>query len=99
MRHKKFLLGRIHLNGVPVELRYGDLLVAQGEGANALDWEVVLRTEELLRLEQAPYDVHMETKDERQLWGQGVLVRTDGLAHVLRGGGRGLDGFAAEDFD
>ena len=97
MRHKTFRLSHLRLNGVPVAVHYGDLLVAQGEAAVAVDWEVVVSTLDELRLVPASYDVHMETLEARQLWGLGLLVRSDGRAHVFRGGGS-LDGFSPADF-
>lgn len=97
MRHKKFRFSHLRLNGVPVEVHYGDLLVAQGEVAVGVDWEVVVATLDELHLEPAPYDVHMETADARQLWGPGLLVRSDGRAHVFRGGGV-LAGFSVDEF-
>ena len=97
MRHKRFRFDHLRLNGVPVEVRYGDLLVAQDESSVSIDWEVVVTTADRLQLEPAAYDVHLETWEDRQLWGPGLLVRSDGRAHVFRGGGR-LDGFSAEDF-
>lgn len=97
MRHKRFRFSQLQLNGVPVAVRYGDLLVAQDEVATAVDWEVVMTTLEDLHLDPAPYDVHMEVSGTRQMWGQGLLVRSDGRAHVFRGGGT-LAGFNVEDF-
>ncbi|MFN0026902.1 MAG: hypothetical protein ACKV2O_06945 [Acidimicrobiales bacterium] len=97
MRHKRFRFSHLCLNGVPVGVHYGDLLVAQDEVATAVDWEVVLTTTDELRLEPASYDVHIEVGEDRQLWGPGLLVRSDGRAHVFRGGGA-LDGFSSEDF-
>ena len=92
MRHKRFRFGHMRLNGIPVNVRYGDLLVAQNDCNEQLDWEVVVKTTDRLTLEPSAYDVHVETSEDRQLWGAGVLVRTDGRAHVFRGGGT-LDGF------
>jgi hypothetical protein len=97
VRHKTFRFSHLRLNGIPVDVHYGDLLVAQPESAGGVDWEVVVTTNDPLHLEPAPYDVHMETGEHRQLWGQAVLVRSDGRAHVFRGGGT-LDGFSAEEF-
>ena len=97
MRHKKFRFSHLRLNGIPVGVQYGDLLVAQDEAAVTVDWEVVVTTLDELHLDPAPYDVHVETADDRQLWGRGVLVRSDGRAHVFRGGGA-LDGFSVEEF-
>ena len=96
MRHKKIRFGHLRLNGISVEVRYGDLLVALDDSSAQLDWEVVVATTDLLTLEPMSYDVHIETVDRRQLWGAGVLVRTDGRAHVFRGGGN-LDGFSVEE--
>ena len=98
MRHKRIRFGHLRLNGVPVDVRYGDLLVAQDDASPLLDWEVVLATRQPLQLAQASYDVHIETADCGQLWGSGVLVRSDGKAHVLRGSG-GLNGFERVGFD
>ena len=98
MRHKRIRFEHLQLNGVAVDVRYGDLLVAQDECAELPDWEVVVSTRQVLDLEMAPYDVHMETGDARQLWGPGLLVRSDGRAHVFRGGGA-LDGFSFDELD
>ncbi len=96
LRHKKFRFDHLRLNGVPVDVHYGDLLVAKDEASSTVDWEVVVTTMVTLHLEQAAYDVHMETPDHRQLWGSGLLVRSDGRAHVFRGGGA-LDGFSLDE--
>ena len=96
MRHKKIRFGHLRLNGIAVDVRYGDLLVALDDSSAQLDWEVVVATTDVLDLEPMSYDVHIETGDRRQLWGAGVLVRTDGRAHVFRGGGK-LDGFSVEE--
>ena len=97
MRHRHFRFSHLRLNGVPVGVHYGDLLVAQDEAAIAVDWEVVVSTLDELHLEPASYDVHIEVGEDRQMWGPGLLVRSDGRAHVFRGGGA-LDGFTPEDF-
>jgi len=97
MRHKTFRFAHLRLNGIPVAVHYGDLLVAQPESATSIDWEVVVTTEDDLTLEQAPYDVHLELAGGRQLWGQAVLVRSDRRAHVFRGGSD-LQGFSADEF-
>lgn len=97
MRHTRIRFDRLQLNGVPVDVRYGDLLVAQDECAQRPDWEVVVSTFDRLELEPRAYDVHMESSG-RQLWGPGVLVRSDGRAHVFRGGGV-LDGFSADELE
>lgn len=96
MRHKRFRFEHLRLNGVPVDVHYGNLLVAKDEAAVTADWEVVVTTNVPLHLEPAAYDVHMETKEDRQLWGSGLLVRSDGRAHVFRGGGA-LDGFSLDE--
>ena len=93
MRHKRIRFGHLRLNGIPVDVRYGDLVVAQDEACGQVDWEIVVTTRNELHLPMSAYDVHVET-DDRQLWGPGLLVRSDGRAHVFRGGGE-LDGFDA----
>jgi hypothetical protein len=96
VRHKRIRFDQLMLNGVPVAVRYGDLIVAKDESCEAMDWEVVVATDEALHLDFSPYDVHIETVDARQVWGPGLLVRTDGRAHVFRGGGR-LDGVSLDE--
>lgn len=96
MRHKKIRFGHLRLNGVEVDVRYGDLLVALDDSSAQLDWEVVVATTDVLTLTPSSYDVHIETAERRQLWGAGVLVRSDGHAHVFRGGGT-LDGFSLDE--
>jgi hypothetical protein len=110
VRHTRIRFEHLQLNGVPVDVRYGDLLVAQDECAELPDWEVIVFTNGTLDLDMAPYDVHMEVVDpadeaargepdgSRQLWGSGLLVRSDGRAHVFRGGGP-LQGFSAGELD
>jgi hypothetical protein len=98
VRHKKFRFDHLRLNGVPVDVHYGDLLVAHDEACEHVDWEVEVTTADRLSLEHAAYDVHVETKESRQIWGPGLLVRTDGRAHVFRGGGM-LDGFSPAELD
>lgn len=98
LRHKRIRFEHLQINGVPVEVRYGDLLIAKDDCAQLLDWEVVVSTRDRLELQMSAYDVHMETGDARQLWGPGLLVRSDGRAHVFRGGGA-LDGFSSDELD
>lgn len=98
LRHKRIRFEHLQLNGVPVEVRYGDLLIAKDDCAQLLDWEVVVSTRDRLQLQMSAYDVHIETGDARQLWGPGLLVRSDGRAHVFRGGGS-LDGFSSDELD
>ena len=98
MRHKRIRFEHLQLNGVPVEVRYGDLLIAKDDCAQLLDWEVVVSTRDRLQLQMSDYDVHIETGDKRQLWGPGLLVRSDGRAHVFRGGGA-LDGFSSDELE
>ena len=98
VRHKRIRFDHLQLNGVRVDVRYGDLLVAQDDSFDRLDWEVVIATSEPLELAFNSYDVHVETSDARQLWGSGLLVRTDGRSHVFRGGGA-LDGLTTADLD
>ncbi len=97
MRHKSFRFAHLRLDGVPVAVHYGDLLVAQPDDTAALDWEVVLTTMDELALEPAAYDMHLEIGDGRQMWGQALLVRSDGRAHVFRGA-MAINGLAADEF-
>ncbi len=85
MRNARFDLTFLTVNGIPVELVGGSLIVAEPEGITTPDWEAVCRSTETLELQRQPYDVELGTED-RQFAGAALLVRSDGTSHVFRGG-------------
>lgn len=96
MRHVRFDLGSIALEGIPVELKAAYLLVAEQEGVDQLQWEVLAYARDPAELRQARYEVEATTLEGRRLAGAAVLVRSVEGAHVLRGDGP-LAGLAAGD--
>lgn len=68
-------------------------MVAKRSNSETIDWELVHRTNEIVTLVQAPYDLVMRGP-EGSLSGTAVLVRSDGRSHVFRGAGE-LSGFGS----
>ena len=93
MRHRRFLISTLLADEAEIPSVGGDLLVAAHEGSDDVDWELVHRSSEVVRLEQAPYRLEMEGV-EGVFRGPAVLVRSDGRSHVFRGAGplKGFDG-------
>jgi hypothetical protein len=93
VRHRRYLISTLEVDGARVPSIGGDLLVAQHEGTDEPDWELVHRSSEPVALDQAPYQLVMEGV-EGAFRGPAVLVRSDGRSHVFRGAGplAGFDG-------
>ncbi|MDH3708003.1 MAG: hypothetical protein OES57_18210 [Acidimicrobiia bacterium] len=96
LRHVRYLLRSLTLNGVPVSVGTGTLVAARPVGAEAIDWEIVVSSSTPLELEQAVYDIDTCTTQDRALRGSALLVRTDGRSHVFRGAAE-LDGLTDSD--
>lgn len=91
MRHRRYLITELRADGTDIPSTGGDLLVARKDGDDSLDWELVHRSSEPVRLDQAPYELEM-VGVEGTFRGPAILVRSDGRSHVFRGAGP-LDGF------
>ena len=93
MRHRRFLISTLLADELAIPSVGGDLLVAAHDGSDDVDWELVHRSSEVVRLEPAPYRLRMEGI-EGVFRGPAVLVRSDGRSHVFRGAGPlvGFDG-------
>jgi hypothetical protein len=93
VRHRRYLISELRADGTDIPSTGGDLLVARHEGTEDDDWELVHRSSEPIRLEQAPYQLEMAGV-EGSFSGPAVLVRSDGRSHVFRGAGplAGFDG-------
>ena len=96
MRHVRFDVASLALEGIAVELRAAYLLVAEQEGADQLQWEVLAYAADPAELARDRYEVDVTTLDGRRLAGTAVLVRSIEGAHVLRGDGP-LAGLAVDD--
>lgn len=91
MQHRRYLISELRADGSTIPSTGGDLLVACRDNSQDLDWELVHRSSEPVRLDQAPYHLEMHGV-EGHFSGPAVLVRSDGRSHVFRGAGD-LDGF------
>ena len=93
MQHYRFVIETLTASGRRIPSQGGDLMVAQRDNSDSLDWELVHRTSEIVTLVQAPYVLEMDGP-EGTLSGPAVLVRSDGRSHVFRGAGP-LEGFGS----
>lgn len=96
MRHLRFDVATLSVDGVEVPLKAAYLLVAEQEGAPDLQWECVAYGLHATRIAEGRYPVDIVTLDGRDLAGAAILVRSVDGAHVLRGDGP-LAGVGAEE--
>ena len=96
MRHARFDVASLAVEGVGVPLKAAYLLVAEQEGVDALQWECLAYGLDPAPIAEGRYRVDIVTLDDRALWGPAVLVRSIDGAHVLRGDGP-LRGLTVED--
>lgn len=87
MRHVRFDIAGLAIEGVGVPLRAAYLLVAQTDDAEHPQWELVAYALDPAPLAQAPYRIDVTTLEGRELRGDAILVRSVDGAHVLRGAG------------
>lgn len=92
MRHCRYFIDQLRVSGQEMTQVGGDLVVAEFEGRDELDWELVCRTRPGTEIDMAPHTLEMDGP-EGPLSGPALLVRSDGTAHVFRGAGT-LEGFA-----
>ena len=87
MRHVRFDVHRLALDGEDLPLAYGDVLVADQDGNTDLEWElqVVLLADRTI--ERAPCALSLRLLDGRQVDGDAFLVRSQERMHVFRGTG------------
>ena len=91
MRHVRFDLATVVIEGVPVLLKAAYLLVVEADDGPHPHWEVLAYALDTAPIDKARYRVALTTLDGRELTGDAVLVRSVEGAHVLRGDGP-LDG-------
>jgi hypothetical protein len=94
MRSWQVAVGAASVDGQPVGLEQGHLLVVLREGDDVPgpnDWEVTLVTDPPRPVAPGRHRVRLETFDGDALVGHGVVRFSDGARHLLRGDGA-LDG-------
>jgi len=87
MRHVRFDVATLAIEGIPVVLKASYLLVAEQEGQGELQWECLVYSLDAKQIPQSTYAVDITTLDGRELAGRAVVVRSIDGAHVLRGDG------------
>lgn len=87
MRHARFDVHRLAVDGEDLPLAYGDVLVADQDGNDDLEWEVQVVLLADRAIEQAPYAVALRLLDGREVAGDAFLVRSNERMHVFRGAG------------
>ena len=97
MRHARFDVARLAVEGVDLPLKAAYLLVAERPSQADLDWECLAFALDDAPLAQQRYQVAISLLfDDRTVTGPAILVRSVDGAHVLRGDGP-LDGIAPTD--
>ncbi|MGI8755133.1 MAG: hypothetical protein ACR2MB_04590 [Acidimicrobiales bacterium] len=96
MRHTRFEVASLAVEGVPLPLKAAYLLVAESDGTDQVQWECLAYGLHPAPLAPGRYRVAMTTLEGRVLTGDAVRVRSVEGAHVLRGDGP-LDGVTASD--
>ena len=85
MRHRRFDVAHLRLDGEEVRLRYADLVVADPDGTDQLQWECIVVPLAFDQLATGAYAVSVDTLDGRTLNGDAILVRSVNGTHVFRG--------------
>ena len=97
MRHARFSMAQVHVNGIELPLMRADLVVVRRDETEALDWELVATSMPTTAIAQAPCRLVMAVlEDGRLLTGDAVVVRSDEQRHVFRGAGE-LEGLTPSD--
>ncbi|QXC60245.1 hypothetical protein KSP35_18150 [Aquihabitans sp. G128] len=96
MRHARFDVASLAIEQVAVPLRAAYLLVAETDGTDVPQWELVAYALEPAPIAQGRYQVDVTALDGRRFTGEAALVRSVDGAHVLRGTGA-LDGVLDDD--
>jgi hypothetical protein len=84
VRHKRFPIDHLVVDGRDVSVRYCDLLIASHEQTTGTDWECLAASYDEVQLIEGIYALALQS-GTRSFDGDAVLVRSDGLAHVFRG--------------
>jgi hypothetical protein len=97
VRSWQLLIERFEVNGAPVELAQGAVIVVLREGdtrPGTTDWEVSVRSSAVVRFAPGTYVLRVQLPDGSILDGAAMLRFSDGHRHLFRGDGT-LEGFDA----
>lgn len=94
MRHRRFDVATLAVEGIDVRLKAAYLLVAEQDGIDERQWECVAYALDDAPIAEGRYPTEIVTLAGATLTGDAVLVRSVAGAHVLRGDGP-LHGFDA----
>lgn len=98
VRHARFDIATLAVEGVPVPLKAAYLLVAETDDAAVPQWECLVYAFDDAPIAQGVYRVDLVTLHGRELSGSAALVRSIEGSHVLRGAGP-LAGITPADLD
>lgn len=87
MRHTRFDVATLSVEGIAVVLKAAYLLVVEQEGNDDLQWECVAYAVDPAPIARGTYGVDIVSLDGRDFAGRAALVRSVEGAHVLRGDG------------
>lgn len=98
MRHARFDIAHLAIEGVPVQLKAAYLLVAETDpdAPGPPAWECVAYGFDTAPVAEGRYRIDLTTLDGRVLAGDAFVVRSVEGSHVLRGDGL-LDGVVDAD--
>jgi hypothetical protein len=96
MRHARFDVATLTIEGIALVLKAAYLLVAEQDGLDDLQWECLAYALDPAPLPKDTYAIDIVTLDGRELAGRAALVRSVDGAHVLRGDGP-LAGITPDD--
>lgn len=87
MRHARFDVATLLVEGVPITLKAAYLLVAEQGAVAELQWECLAYALDPAPIAPGTYVVDITTLTGREFAGRAILVRSVDGAHVLRGDG------------
>lgn len=87
MRHARFDVAVLSIDGAPLQLKTAYLLVAESDQGEVPHWECLAYTFDSSPVSQGSYEIDITTLDGRSLVGKAALVRSVDGAHVFRGTG------------
>jgi hypothetical protein len=96
VRHRRFDIASLSVEGVDLPLKAAYLLVVDRDEVAELQWECLAYALDPAPVAEGRYVLSIATLEGRQLSGAAVLVRSVDGAHVLRGDGP-LAGVAADE--
>lgn len=88
MRHVRFGVAGLLVDGIELPLKAGYLLAAASDDGEHPQWECLAYGVDVSPIERGAYQLELATVDGRKLHGDAVVVRSVDGAHVFRGAGR-----------